>query len=78
MEIKTIDKVFYEALGKHINNARLQKGLSLRQMAKKTGKTFQMLDYYSLGKAKMSNETFESICRVLDLEPKFKVKIIFE
>lgn len=78
MEIKTIDKAFYEALGKELNSKRRAKDISFRRMAKRTGRTFQMLDNYFLGKAKMKPETFYDICRVLDLDAKIKITVSIE
>lgn len=75
MEIKTIDKVFYDALSDELNRIRKQKQKSFRNLSKRTGRSRQTLDNYFLGRTKIKESTFEELCRILDIEPKIQVSI---
>lgn len=78
MEIKTIDKVFYDVLSDQLNKKRKQKHMSFRDLAKRTGKSRQTIDNYFLGRTKMSEETFIKLCRILNFEPNLKVIVSLE
>lgn len=75
VKIHTIDKHFYQELGKEISNVRHKRGYSLRYLAELTGISKTMLDFYELGKCKIKPETYKKICKSLKIPEKIDIKI---
>lgn len=68
MGIETIDRHFYMALGQKLNDIRIRRGKTYREMAEDTGMSRTTIDNFFLGKSRATNRKFELICQSLGIE----------
>lgn len=73
--LKTIDEKFYRQLGIELGNIRRSKGMSLRDVAKKTGYSRTLIDQWELGQRRIKNEQYELLCSALDVSSSLKIEI---
>ena len=73
--IKTIDHKFYRALGEQLRKIRTEKSLSLRELAKMTGFSRTLIDYWELGVLRIKPEQFERLCEELEISSNIKIDI---
>ena len=57
-----------EKIGKIIRNARLDKRMTMKDLAKLIGYSEVAMHNYEMGERRMSLETFFNICQILDLD----------
>ncbi len=69
-KLSTIDRYFYQKLGNRMNNIRLRKGITLREMSEETGLSRTALDDFFLGRVRKRDKNFELICECLNLSSK--------
>ncbi len=72
---KKIDKFYYQELGQKIHFERIKKGYSLRYLSKETGLSRTLLDDYELGRRRISNDNWKSICKALNINQKIMINI---
>lgn len=75
MELKRIDKAFYQQLGSELHEARIKCGYSLRYLGMLTGVSRVTLDNYEMGTARIRPDVFEDICKALQINPTLKVEV---
>ena len=75
MKIKTIDRHFYMKLAEKLNDIRISKCKTFREMSEDTGLSRTALDNFFLGRVKASDEKFELICNSLDIEPNIIINL---
>ena len=68
----------YKRLGLTIREARLNKRMTMKELAAKVGITESAVHHYENGVRKMSFDTFASICKALDLNPSEVTKRILK
>ena len=73
--LKTVDEKFYRQLGNELGNIRRSRGMSLREVAKKTGYSRTLIDQWELGQRKIKKEQYELLCSVLDVSSSLKIEI---
>ena len=69
-KLSTIDRYFYQKLGNRMNNIRLRKGISLREMSEETGLSRTALDDFFLGRVRKKDKHFGLICECLNVSPR--------
>ncbi len=74
-EIRTIDNIFYKAIGEVIRVKRIKLGMTLKDLSKLVGISRTTLDYYELGSVKMKPENLNLICEALQIDPNIEVEI---
>lgn len=72
---KKIDNVYYKELGKQIHRIRQEKGYSLRYLAKLTGLSRTTIDDYEMGKKRITNENWKSICKALGITNRIAINL---
>ena len=75
MKRNTIDSKFYLKLGDILNYQRRKKGYSLRYLAEVTGISRTTLDKYEMGKSRIDEIRWKTICKALQLPEQVHVKI---
>lgn len=70
-----IDSVFYKTLGHQLNEKREKLGYSFRYLSKITGISNAQLDDYFNGKYRIKKETYEIICKALEIDPKIVIQM---
>lgn len=78
MKNVTVDKYFYKYLGEKLTEARRNKDLTLKDVAKELNTTAQTIDLYELGKSRISEKVFENLCNLYELEGTIKIEIELE
>ena len=73
--IKTVDSVFYRQLGDEIRKKRYEKGLTLRDVAKRTGYSRTTIDHWELGFNKIKPNQLEKLCEVLEITNLLTVEV---
>ena len=73
--ISTIDKLFYQELGKNLREIRHDSGFTLRKLSEKTGFSRTLIDCWELGFNRIKKEQFERICEVLQVSPKLTIDV---
>ena len=58
----------YVKLGEIIRETRLNKKMTMKELANKVGITESAIHHYEIGVRKMSFDTFANICKALDLD----------
>ncbi len=77
MELKSLDRLFYQSLGRQISEIRHEKGISLKELAEELSCSKQMIDNFELGKNRLSEDKFTKICRYLGIKPTIDVNVSF-
>lgn len=75
MELKKIDRTFYEKVGENLYRHRKKRGYSLRYLAELTGISSTTLDNYELGKARVTDDNWKIICEALQIDSKIDVSV---
>lgn len=58
----------YVKLGEIIRETRLNKKMTMKELANKVGITESAIHHYEMGVRKMSFDTFANICKTLELD----------
>ena len=77
MNLKSLDRLFYQSLGKQICEVRHRRGISLKELAEECNCSKQMIDNFELGKNRLSEDKFTKICRYLGIKPNINVNVNF-
>jgi transcriptional regulator with XRE-family HTH domain len=71
--MEPLDKKFYISLGKILNKQRKSMKYTLQYVVDKLPEKYkitkQTLSKYEKGKIRMGNETFNELCKILNLKP---------
>lgn len=68
----------YVILGNIIREARLEKKMTMKELAKRVGVTESAIHHYEMGIRKMTFDTFGDICKVLGLDVLEVTKVIYK
>lgn len=77
MKIKTIDRHFYMKLAEKLNDIRISKCKTFREMSEDTGLSRTALDNFFLGRTKANDEKFDLICDSLEVNPSAVINSVF-
>ena len=58
----------YKELGEIVRNARIDRGMTMKDLAVRVGITESAIHHYEMGVRKMSFDTFVDICKALGLD----------
>ena len=78
MDLKTIDRYFYKAIARKLDNVRISKGKTYRDMAKETGLSRTAIDNFFLGRVRAKDNKFQLICKSLGVNPKNMIELVLE
>lgn len=78
MQLKSLDRKFYQSLGQEISKIRHAQGVSLKELADELHVSKQMIDNFELGKNRLSEDKFTKICNYLGITPNIKVNVSFK
>jgi predicted transcriptional regulator len=70
-----IDEIFYFKLGNELDLKRKKLGYSYRYLASLTGISRNQLDKYMSGKQRIKKDTYEIICRALEIDSKINIEL---
>lgn len=73
--IKTIDKKFYQELGKQIRKIRVHRDMTQLELSLSTGYSRSLIDHWELGLNKMKPYQLEKICEALNVTNNLKVEV---
>lgn len=73
-----IDRVFYQKLATELYLQKQKLGYSYRYLAKLTGISRNQLDQLFMGKFRISDDNFKTICEALELNPEIKLELRLE
>ena len=76
MDLSTIDRYFYKNLCQKLNNVRINKGKTYRDIAKDTGLSRTTLDNFFLGRSRASDRKFKLICDSLEVNQKNMIELV--
>lgn len=73
--VKTIDNYFYREIGKELRNIRQHRGMTLQEVAQKTGFSRSLIDHWELGFNKINPKKFERLCDALQVSSNLKIEV---
>lgn len=73
--IRTIDSLFYEELGKKIRQIREFRNITIKELAQKVGYSRPLVDHWELGRNKIKPKQFAKICKVLNVSNKISIEV---
>ena len=74
-KVTTIDKLFYEQLGKELRAIRQCREMTLREVSQATGFSRTLIDCWELGFNKIKSRQFEILCEALQIDPTIYIKV---
>ncbi len=78
IELKSLDRLFYKALGRELSLIRHRKGINLKEIGEELSCSAQMVDNFELGKCRVSKEKFAKYCNYLGIEPILEITVKFK
>jgi len=74
-ELKSVDKLFYDALGDELRKIRKRKNMSLREVGQQMNCSKQMIDNYECGKSRISEQRFKQFCSIFGISESTTVEV---
>jgi transcriptional regulator with XRE-family HTH domain len=76
--IKSIHHTKYQALLEYLKNARLERGLTVRDLAVLIDEPFQFISKVETGQRRLTVHEYVQYCEALDLNPIDGIKLLVE
>lgn len=74
-KILTIDKLFYQELGKKLREIRHRREMTLQELSQATGYSRTLIDHWELGFNKIKPRQFERLCEALQISLNLKIDV---
>lgn len=74
-ELKSMDKIFYDALGEELRKIRKNKRMSLQDVGHKMNLSKQSIDNYECGITRISEQRFKQFCSVFGIPSNVTVEV---